>query len=226
MKSKFNFPIYQFLIAIIFLLFAISCQNDDFKTNTFTDSRDGNVYKTVTIGSQTWMAENLRYLPSVVGPIRGSQSTLCYYVYGYDGTNVADAKATGNYKTYGVLYNWVAAKAACPPGWHLPTDAEWTQLTDYLGSNSAGGKLKEKGTKHWNSPNTGATNQTNFTALPGGGRFSTFQFTYLGDMGYWWTASQDGTGLYYYRYLQQNEKGILRGYVIMDAGFSVRCVKD
>lgn len=227
MKKKSNILIFPFILLSVLTLFATSCgNNDDLNTDTFTDPRDGNVYKTVKIGTQIWMAENLRYLPSVVGPVRGSQSTLLYYVYGYDGTNVAEAKATVNYETYGVLYNWVAAKAACPAGWHLPTDAEWTQLTEYLGENGAGGKLKETGTKHWNSPNTGATNKTRFTALPGGGRFSTFSFNYLGDQGFWWTGSQDGTGLYYYRYMQQNNKNVVRGYVIMDAGFSVRCVKD
>ena len=226
MEKKLFRRIWQFVYAIIILLFTSSCEADDFKTDTFTDPRDGNVYNTVTIGTQTWMAENLRYLPSVVSPLRQSQYTVYYYVYGYDGTNIEEAKATANYKTYGVLYNWTAAKAACPAGWHLPTDEEWTQLTEYLGASDAGGKLKEKGTKHWNSPNTGASNKANFTALPGGGRFSTYQFTYLGDMGYWWTGSHDGTGLYYYRYIQQNDKGIMRGYVVRDAGFSVRCVKD
>lgn len=223
-KKPFN-HIAQYTIIFLFLLIISSCGAGDFKTDTFIDQRDGNIYKTVTIGNQTWMAENLRYLPSVVSPLRQSQYTLYYYVYGYDGTNVEEAKATANFQTYGVLYNWAAAKAACPVGWHLPTDAEWTQLTNYLGDD-AGGKLKEKGTKHWNSPNTGATNRANFNALPGGGRFSTYQFSYLGDMGYWWTDTDDGTGLYYYRYIQQNDKGVMRGYVIRDAGFSVRCVKD
>src|SRR5690554_1847166 len=140
-------------------------------SGTFIDSRDGNEYNWVQIGDQVWMVENLKYLPSVVGPGTGSQTTPHYYVYGYDGTNVADAKATDNYATYGVLYNWTTAMNACPDGWHLPSDAEWTELTDYLGGESvAGGKLKETGTTHWASPNTGATNETGFTALPEIGR--------------------------------------------------------
>lgn len=222
MKNKLNLPVYSLLIAI--LLIAGSC-GEEFETDTFTDPRDGNVYKTVTIGSQTWMAENLRYLPSVASPLSLSQWTKYYYVYGYDGTNVAEAKATANYITYGVLYNWVAAKEACPAGWHIPTDEEWTQLTTYLGESDAGGKLKEKGTKHWNSPNTGATNKANFNALPGG-RCTNRAFTYLGDEGYWWTDSSGDNDYYYFRQILKNEKSVVRGYVGRDNGFSVRCVKD
>ena len=122
------------------------------------DSRDSQIYQYKTIGTQVWMTENLAYLPSVVGPGTGSNSTAYYYVYGYDGTDVDAAKATSNYTTYGVLYNWPAAMSGaasssadpsgvqgiCPTGWHLPSDAEWTTLTDYLeGESVAGGKMKE-----------------------------------------------------------------------------------
>src|SRR5574344_54019 len=164
-------------------------------SGTFTDSRDGNEYNWAQRGNQVWMLENIKYLPSVVGPETGSQTTPHYYVYGYNGTNVTDAKATANYNTYGVLYNWPAAmngaassttnpsgvQGVCPTGWHVPSDAEWTELTDYLGGASvAGGKLTETGTTHWNSPNTGATNETGFTALPGGYRFSNGAFNGIG----------------------------------------------
>ncbi len=100
--------------------------------NTFTDSRDGNVYPTVQIGSQCWMAKNLAYLPSVVGSGTGSETTPYYYVYGYQGTNVYDAKVTSNYTTHGVLYNYPAAMSACPYGWKLPTDTEWNVLEQYV----------------------------------------------------------------------------------------------
>ncbi len=123
--------------------------NQDAAGDTFTDSRDSNVYKTVTIGSQTWMAENLKYLPSVVGPGTWSETQAYYYVNGYDGTDVAAAKAHPNYTPYGVLYNWPAAMAGagtsdlnpsgvrgiCPAGWHLPSDDEWTQLETFLADN-------------------------------------------------------------------------------------------
>ena len=136
--------------------------------NGFTDFRDGNHYNVVKIANQVWMAENLKYLPSVVGPPTTSYTLPYYYVYGYYGTDVNAAKATANYTTYGVLYNWAAALTSCPAGWHLPGTGEWTQLTDYLGGlSTAGGKLKETGTAHWASPNTGATNEYGFTALPG-----------------------------------------------------------
>lgn len=112
--------------------------------NTFTDDRDGNTYNIVRIGDQCWMSENLKYLPAVSpiwerspanlwrsAPVT-SQTRPYTYVYGYQGRRVSEARATANYRDYGVLYNWPAAMAACPRGWHLPSDAEWTQLVDYL----------------------------------------------------------------------------------------------
>lgn len=115
---------------------------------TFTDDRDGNTYTWVKIGDQVWMAENLKYLPSVVGPATGSETEPYYYVYDYDGTDLNDAIATASYQNYGVLYNWPAAmnsasssqanpsgvQGACPVDWHLPSDEEWSQLVTYLGT--------------------------------------------------------------------------------------------
>ncbi len=98
----------------------------------FTDPRDGNTYRVVQIGAQRWLAENLRYLPSVCPATTTPDGSALYYVYDYQGRDVSAAKATANYRSYGVLYNWWAALTACPPGWHLPGDAEWTQLTDFL----------------------------------------------------------------------------------------------
>ena len=210
-------------------------------SGSFTDTRDGNTYKTVTIGNQVWMAENLRYLPSVIGPGTGSPTTPYYYVYGYDGTNVTDAKATANYTTYGVLYNWTAAMAGeasstanpsgvqgvCPDGWHLPSDAEWTELTDYLGGTSdAGGKLKETGTTHWYSPNTGATNETGFTALPGGNRGIYGAFYTIGNYGYWWSATEYDTDNAWNRYVSYGNSVVYSHYNDKELGFSVRCLRD
>src|SRR5690554_3290636 len=193
----------------------------------FTDPRDGNVYQTVTIGTQVWMAENLKYLPSVVGPATDSRKTAYYYVDGYDGTSVGAAKATANYTTYGVLYNWPAAMNACPTGWHLPSDAEWTELTDYLGGEGvAGGKLKEIGTTHWNTPNTDAINETGFTALPGGYRYDNGTFSRIGGTGGWWSAAENSADDASLRYMFYNY-GLVSRYVNgKELGFSVRCLRD
>jgi uncharacterized protein (TIGR02145 family) len=127
---------------------------------TFKDSRDGKTYKTVKIGTQTWMANNLAFKAS---------SGCC--AYDNNKNNVA---------IYGYLYNWETAKNVCPTGWHLPSDEEWTTLiTNTGGVYTAGTKLKEAGIKHWAEPNTGATNQSGFTALPGGGRQEDGQFTQI-----------------------------------------------
>lgn len=194
--------------------------------SSYTDSRDNNVYLIVVIGNQLWMAENLKYLPSVVEPTTGSQTTPRYYVYGYNGATISEAKATFNYNTYGVLYNWPAARAACPTGWHLPSVSEWTQLADFLGGVSvAGGKLKESGTNHWWSPNEGATNETGFRALPGGLRGTNGVFGNTGRYGYWWSSTESSTTNAWIWSLAY-ENGILESFhMVKDPGFSVRCVR-
>ena len=196
-------------------------------SGTFIDSRDGNEYNWVQIGDQVWMAENLKYLPSVVGPGIGSQTGPYYYVYGYNGIDVNAAKATTNYTTYGVLYNYTAACNSCPAGWHLPSDAEWTELTDYLGGTSvAGGKLKETGTTHWASPNTGATNETGFTALPGGYRIDNGSFGDIGYYGFWWSATGSNAADAWFRYMDYSNSSVSRSNYYKEVGFSVRCVRD
>ncbi len=197
---------------------------------TFTDARDGNVYNWVQIGNQIWMAENLAYLPSVSEPTTISETAPHYYVYGYEGTDVNVAKATTNYSTYGVLYNWAAAMngmtssnanpsgvlGVCPNGWHLPSDAEWTELIDYVGGTVvAGGKLKETGINHWASPNTGANNQTGFTALPGGYNSGIFLSA----------TKYDGTSAWRRR-MDNNNGAVNNSNLSKGIGFSVRCVKD
>lgn len=197
-------------------------------TGTVTDL-DGNVYQTVIIGNQEWMAENLKYLPFVSAPDSGSTTVPYYYVYGYDGTLVAEAKATANYINYGVLYNWTAATNACPAGWHLPGDAEWTELTDYLGGYyTSGGKLKEIGTAFWLFPNTGATNESGFSSRPGGLRNGYGSFINNGGFGFWWSSSEYTTIPYYawYRQLSFDNTKINNLTYYKDLGLSVRCVKD
>ena len=195
--------------------------------STFIDSRDGNEYETVRIGDQCWLKKNLAYLPSVSPSSNGSQTSNYYYVYDYQGTNVTEAKATANYQTYGVIYNWRASLTACPPGWHLPADAEWTVLTNYLGGNSvAGGKMKEVGTVHWNSPNTGATNSSDFTALPGGYRLTNGIFSDRGYYGYWWSSTEDSYSSAWRRRLTYSYAAVTRYANLKEYGFSVRCVRD
>jgi len=237
-----NLSINTLLFLIMFLVLGSGCKKSS-NNEAFTDPRDGNVYKIITIGDQVWMAENLAYLPSVNMVDDGSEGAAgsYYYVYGYYGTNVADAKATDNYATYGVLYNWTAAmdgeassttnpsgiQGVCPAGWHLPSDAEWTELTDYLGGTSvAGGKLKETGTTHWASPNTGATNETGFTALPGGIRYDHGAFDNIGGKGYWWSATEGSDSSAWSRTLYRDDSGVLRYYDYKEDGLSVRCVRD
>jgi uncharacterized protein (TIGR02145 family) len=136
---------------------------------TFKDARDGKIYKTVKEGTQTWLAGNLAF----------KSSSGCW-AYDNNKTNII---------TYGYLYSWETAKKVCPAGWHLPSMAEWTILTDFAGGDkTAGNKLKEAGSKHWASPNEGATNTSGFTALPGGGRQEDGQFTNIKIYGNWWTS--------------------------------------
>jgi uncharacterized protein (TIGR02145 family) len=218
--------------------------------NTFTDPRDGKVYKTVKIGNQTWMAENLAYLPSVAGPVAESETTPYYYVYDYNGTNVSAAKATNNYNTYGVLYNWPAALTVCPDGWHLPSDAEWTQLENYLIANgynydgsTTGNKIGKSlaSASGWNSySETGSVgntdypayrNKSGFTALPGGNRGydEAYYFGYdvdIGYAGYWWSSTQSSTYNAWSRALSYNLSIVSWDSNDKGYGFSVRCVRD
>ena len=196
---------------------SITVSNGGGGTGTFTDPRDGQTYTTVDIGSQTWFAENLNY------------ETANSWWYN---------NSSANGDIYGRLYNWDAALNACPSGWHLPSDEEWKTLEMALGmsQNEAddtgwrgtdeGGKMKEAGTAHWNSPNTGATNSSGFTALPGGYRNSSGSFYYLGNYGYWWSSSEgSGTGAWG-RYLGYGNVQVRRNLYDKTYGFSVRCLKN
>ncbi len=226
MKNKIKFSGSTLLFTGVFFLFASSC---DSGSGSFTDPRDGNIYQTKIIGHQEWMVENLRYLPGVAEPDKGSRTTAYYYVYGYNGTDVSAAKATKEYDIYGVLYNWQAATDACPDGWHLPDDDEWGHLTDYL-RDAAAGKLKatgniEEGTGLWAQPNIGATNETGFTALPGGIRHINGDFIYLGSDGAWWSATENSADDAWSRSMINLGNNVTRNYYYKDFGFSVRCLR-
>jgi uncharacterized protein (TIGR02145 family) len=192
-------------------------------TGTFTDSRDGKTYKWVKIGSQTWMAENLAYIPYVCPP----EDTCGIWVAGYNGTNVNNAKSHNGYN-YGCLYNWNTAKNICPPGWHLPSDDEWYQLINYLGgSNIAGDKMRETGREHWSYySNNFSTNESGFTAFAGGYSSPEWIVGFHGfnSHAYFWTSTGHTTYAYYYQI--DNTPKVSQKYDKMIYGYSVRCVKD
>ena len=193
---------------------------------TITDI-DGNVYNIASIGTQIWMAENLK--------------TTKYY----DGTNIPLVTVSADWNnlptpaycwynndevtnkvTYGALYNWyvIGTGKLCPTGWHVPTDDEWTTLASYEGGN--GGKLKETGTIHWAVPNTGATNESSFTGLPGGQRFVDGSFINFGSTGTWWSSTEWSPSWAWYRGLSSINTYLDRSTYYKFLGQSVRCIKD
>lgn len=187
---------------------------------------DGNVYKTITIGTQTWMAENLKTskykdgisIPLVMDSTAWSNLTTpghCWY---------NNNKAT-NKKLYGGLYNWYTVNTGklCPTGWHVPSETEWKTMITYLGGADAGDKLQETGTTHWLRPNTGATNESGYTALPGGCRILSGTFVTLGYCSYWWSSNGGNAGA---RFVGYYDSGIERGSYNKQFGLSVRCVRD
>lgn len=198
---------------------------------------DGNIYNTVLIGNQCWMKENLettKYRNNTSIEYPGSNNTAWQ-------TNNTGAYAWYNNDiswkdSYGALYNWHAvnnSNSLCPTGWHVPTDAEFTVLTDYLGGTSvAGGKMKSARTfpdphPRWESPNAGATNESNWSGLPGGYRDPNGTFNHVGSYGYWWSTTVHASpNNAWYRYLNFNDGIVNRNYGGMAIGFSIRCLRD
>ena len=204
---------------------------------------DGNIYSTVEIGTQIWMLENLKvthYPNGDVIPLVTDNTSWKNLAdnntddaYSYYNNN-----ASGEANAYGVLYTYAAAigdnwtkdntanQGVCPDGWHLPTDAEWTILTDYLG-DKAGDKMREIGTTHWNSPNTGADNSSGFTALPGGYRNSgNGGCDFLGSNGYFWSATEDNAVKAWLLLLNCSSSEVFRYDRNKSNGVSVRCLRD
>lgn len=198
--------------------------------NTFVDSRDGRNYKMITIGTQTWMAENLNateYNDGTDIPLVTSSSAwdyietpgYCWYennpdIYG---------------EIYGPLYNWYAVNSGklCPNGWHVPSDIEWSTLVNYYGGDLvAGNRLKESRNDHWSAPNTGADNESGFTALPGGFRDYNGDFITVNLLGYWWCATEGEDWSAWYRYMHKDFPNVFRLNGNKQYGLSVRCIKD
>jgi len=178
-------------------------------------------YSTVLIGEQCWFSENCRYLPEVSPSIENSDTEPYYYVYGYEDSHVFVAQATTNYETYGVLYNRpaVMAEGICPTGWHIPSDGEFTELTDFLGGESVAG-VKMKDDVLWNG-----TNSSGWTGLPGGYGNISNGFQSIGIQGYWWSASGSGSHSWS-RLMRSGFDSVSRNYISRGYGFSARCVRD
>lgn len=234
---KMKNRIWLYLLITVFILIS-GCNKEKsvffilnpwVKYGSLTD-QDGNTYRTILIGTQTWMVDNL---------------TTTKYNDGTSIPRVTDATSWSNLSTpaccwqnndparkvtYGVLYNWYTVNTGklCPTGWHVPSEVEWDELIDYLGGeNIAGGKLKEPDFKHWNSPNTEANNVTHFWALPGGDRLNgpDALFDNLGKMGCWWTTAfiED---LASDRVMYYNSNRVQKLFSPKKYGLSVRCVWD
>ncbi len=175
-----------------------------FSQNSFTDQRDGKKYKSAKIGEQVWMAENLNY---------NAEGSKCY------------ANNEAHCKTYGRLYNLETAEIVCPAGWHLPNDDEWKKLLRFAGEgNIAGTKLKAK--KGWNSDGNG-TDDFDFSALPCGYGIQTLgSFYHLGEIGYWWSATENNANVARSRSLKYNYANIDARTNHKGDLLSVRCIQD
>jgi uncharacterized protein (TIGR02145 family) len=204
--------------------------NPDLIYGTVSDI-EGNIYKTIVIGTQTWMADNLR---------------ATKYSDGADIPHIADNSEWVSLKTpgycwydenpeyknlTGALYNWyvVETNKICPAGWHVPSDNEWFVLTDYLiGEPVAGSKMKEVGLTHWKTPNDGATNSSGFTALPAGHRLDADgTFHDIGIASPWWSSTEYNIYKPYYRSVYYLNSAVFRGSGSRkEYGFPVRCLKN
>ncbi len=202
----------------------------NFKTTVQIADYDGNIYNTVQIDTQLWLQENLKVIhyrngdpiPNITDNTEwnfNSMRACCDY-----------NNSPVNGEIYGKLYKWYVAsdpRNLCPKGWHIPTDAEWTTLVTYLGGEKvAGGKLKETDTTHWQSPNPGATNETGFTALPGGYRDNLGTFMLMGVIGQWWSSTEDSPNWAHCFCMFYGKSAVTRNIEYKTSGQSVRCVED
>ena len=211
---------------------AVIYTNSDWKTSTVKDS-EGNSYYTVSIGTQEWMAQNLKATRYNNGDVIGTTSPPALDITAESSPKYQWAYAgnENNVDTYGRLYTWHAVtdnRNVCPTGWHVPKDAEWTVLTDFLGGNSvAGGKLKESGIVHWLDPNSGGNNESGFTALPGGIRDERSGAFYdIGREGGWWSSTEYAVYSALVRNLNYGTSNVERFDRQKYYGFSVRCLRD
>jgi uncharacterized protein (TIGR02145 family) len=227
MKNIINISVVMFMILSILLV--NSCKKDPGTKDDVIEDTDGNIYTSVKIGTQEWLVENLkttRYKDGTAIPLITDNTawtdltTPGYCWYNND--------ASANKSTYGALYNWYAVNQGklCPTGWHVPTYEEWEALTTFLGGDNIAGKLKEAGTNHWASPNTGATNESGFTALPGGQRSEVGLFDFALWNGLWWTSSEITAQEAYGIWIATDLLEVYNSMEDKKQGYSVRCLKD
>ena len=227
MKSKNLFD--PLIITVVMLFVCTGCKKEENKPENIVSDVEGNDYFTVVIGEQVWMAENLRTTKYSNGNIILNVSDNTQW------SNLSDG-ALSNYenndtyvRTYGGLYNWYVVNNVhkiCPTGWHVPSDADWTELITFLGGeNIAGGKLKETGETHWFG-NISTNNDYGFSALPGGFRGENGFFGNMGDVGFWWSSSEVDSESAGYKSMVSWSDGIYSGTNSKKYGKSVRCIKD
>jgi uncharacterized protein (TIGR02145 family) len=231
MKKINRIRLYSFAIIGLLVMLTNSCKKDENNTiPTIVKDIDGNVYHTVTIGTQVWLVENLNVIHYRNGdpiPIISDSATWCNITTGA----YCDYKNTSNYgSTYGKLYNWYTvndSRNIAPIGWHVPTYSEWTILTNYLGDDSiCGGRLKEIGFTHWSDPNTGATNETGLTALPAGFRNMYGTFGGVSYYSNWWCTTEFNSNDAFYKNLNYVGCTFHQCNSSKRCGYSVRCIKD
>ncbi|MFC1553348.1 fibrobacter succinogenes major paralogous domain-containing protein [candidate division KSB1 bacterium] len=210
-------------------------------TGTVTDI-DGNVYETIIIGNQEWMVTNLKVTKYRNGDAIPNVREVSAWTSLSSGAYCVYENTESNADTYGFLYNWFAvvdSRDLAPEGWHVPTDDDWKELEMYLGMSQSeaddtggrgtneGGKLKETGTAHWLTPNTGTTNKSGFSALHGGSRDATNgSFGNMGQCADFWSSSESSSDGAWGRRLISSSAGISRSSMYKKNGFSVRCVRD
>ena len=208
---------------------AMSFTTEEAPTGTVTDV-DGNTYQTVKIGDQWWMVENLKVTHYRNGDVIPNETSSTTWSNLTTGAYCNYGNNTNNVDTYGQLYNWYAvndSRDIAPEGWHVPSENEWQTLVDYLGGTSvAGGKMKEAGTTHWNNPNSGASNVSGFSALPGGFRYLAGNYDYIGSNAYFWSSTESISYTAWSRGLSYGNTTVYRGNYYKRYGMSVRCVRD
>ena len=220
-------------VSLCFAFFLL-CSSCDY--GTVTDI-EGKVYKTVIIGEQEWMAENLKTTSYRDGsPIEYPGNDDSSWIYNNQGAYAWYGNDEASHKdTYGALYNGYAVHnpaGLCPSGWCVPSDDDWQKLVDYLGGwEVAGGRIKttgtiEDGTGLWYAPNTDATNSSGFSGLPGGHRTSRGSFGNLGSFGSWWSSTESEPNYGYLQAAFHNFGNIRRINDGKVSGFSVRCLRD